>query len=87
MSITSGVNSMNKKAKEIDAASLYTAFKMVKAEHMRDLDSEESEALNNYCKSKYRKVKRWWHPTVWSEKAVHGADTVKKYFIGIKVKF
>jgi hypothetical protein len=78
---------MNKKAKEIDAASLYTAFKMAKAKHMRDLDDGELEALNMYYKNRYRKVKRWWHPTAWSEKAVQGADTVKKYFIGIKVKF
>jgi hypothetical protein len=65
--ITLGVNSMNKKAKEIQSSDIYTAFKMAEAEHM--------------------KPKRWWHPTAFVEKVSQGADTVKKLFIGIKVKF
>jgi hypothetical protein len=53
----------------------------------KEIESSDIYTAFKMAKKEHMKPKRWWHPTAWSEKVVHGADTVKKLFIGIRVRF
>jgi hypothetical protein len=60
-----------KRNNEIETSDIYTSFKMLETEGLK----------------KKEKPKRWWQPTVIKEKVVNGAEVIKKFFIGIKVRF